>query len=402
MYKINVKTLQTPMSAWLSMSDACHLLGVQPQTIYAYVSRGKVEAVSDPNDSRKSLYRSDDVKGLAKRKQAGRKYETLATNTLFGAEPSIPTSISTFIRGRLYYRGQDAISLSTSASLEEVAKLLWSCNGSIDLTCRDHLSFERPGRASAFRVLAEMAANGHSTHGRLIPALHEEAQVLVGQLASAFGAKQDSQQALHLRFAKGWRQTNDFAELLRTAIVLLADHELTSSAFSARIAASAGASLPSCLLAGLATLSGPLHGDASGRVHSLFEEVVRLGEDRVVDHYLSSALPIAGFGHHLYPDGDPRARVLLEMFEPTKAISRFIHKVTSLTGLKPNIDIALAALVERYRLPKDAAFGVFATARSVGLIAHCIEQLEIRQVIRPRGRYVGQIPSMDKLSQNVS
>ena len=382
------------MSTWLSMNDACDLLGVQPQTIYAYVSRGKLEAMPDPNDSRKSLYRPEDVNGLAKRKQAGRKFETLATNTLFGSEPSIPTAISTFVRGRLYYRGQDAISLSKSSSLEEVAMLLWSSTGSIDFTSRDNLSLQSSGRSSAFRVLAEMAANGHSTHGRLIPVLHDEAQVLVGQVATAFGAKQDLKQPLHVRFARGWKQTNEFAELFRTAIVLLADHELTSSAFASRIAASAGASLPSCLLAGLATLSGPLHGDASGRVHSLFEEVVRLGEDTVVDHYLSSALPITGFGHHLYPDGDPRAQALLELFEPSNVISRFIHKVTNLTGLKPNIDIALAALVERYRLPKDAAFGIFATARSVGLIAHCIEQLEVRQVIRPRGRYVGQMPSL--------
>jgi citrate synthase len=380
------------------MNDACNLLGVQPQTIYAYVSRGKLEAMPDPNDSRKSLYRSDDVNVLAKRKQAGRKYETLATNTLFGSEPSIPTAISTFVRGRLYYRGQDAISLSKSFSLEEVAMLLWSSTVSIDFTGRNYLSFQSTGRASAFRVLAEMAANGRSTHGRLITVLHDEAQVLVGQVASAFGAKQDLKHPLHMRFAKGLRQSNEFAELLRMATVLLADHELTSSAFAARIAASAGASLPSCLLAGLATLSGPLHGDASGRVHSLFEEVVRLGEDKVVDHYLSLALPITGFGHHLYPDGDPRAKALLDLFEPSKAISRFINKVTNLTGLKPNIDIALAALVERYRLPKDAAFGIFATARSVGLIAHCIEQLEVRQVIRPRGRYTGKMPNLVKSS----
>jgi citrate synthase len=98
------------------MNDACDLLGVQPQTIYAYVSRGKLEAMPDPNDSRKSLYRPEDVNGLAKRKQAGRKFETLATNTLFGSEPSIPTAISTFVRGRLYFRGQDAISLSKSSS----------------------------------------------------------------------------------------------------------------------------------------------------------------------------------------------------------------------------------------------------------------------------------------------
>jgi citrate synthase len=175
-------------------------------------------------------------------------------------------------------------------------------------------------------------------------------------------------------------------------MVLLADHELTSSAFAARIAASTGASLPACLLAGLTTLSGPLHGDATGRVHALLDEVEQLGEDKVIDLHLSAALPLAGFGHHLYPDGDPRAIALLALFEPTEVIARFIQKVTTLTGLQPNIDLVLVALVARYRLPADAAFGLFATARSVGLLAHSMEQLSVAQVIRPRGRYVGLPP----------
>jgi citrate synthase len=111
-------------------------------------------------------------------------------------------------------------------------------------------------------------------------------------------------------------------------------------------------------------------------------------------------LPLAGFGHHIYPDGDPRAAALLALFEPSKAISRFIAKVTSLTGLQPNIDVALAALVTRYRLPADAAFGLFATARSVGLLAHSIEQLSVAQVIRPRGRYVGIVPDIQPASRS--
>jgi len=71
--------------------------------------------------------------------------------------------------------------------------------------------------------------------------------------------------------------------------------------------------------------------------------------------------------------------------------------VTKLTGLQPNIDLALVALVARYRLPADAAFGLFATARSVGLLAHAMEQLSVAQVIRPRGRYVGPVPTSDKV-----
>jgi citrate synthase len=364
---------------------------VQPQTVYAYVSRKKLEVMPDPADTRRSLYRAEDVAGLVKRKQAGRKHETLAANTLFGAEPSIPTALSAFMRGRLYYRGQSAVDLAGSSTLEEVAQLLWDAEQAVDFSFSEPVHAGKPGRIAAFTALAGLAATAHSTRGRLTRVLHGEGQSLVGQLANAFGAH-PGQEPLHLRFATGWKQTAEAAELLRTAMVLLVDHELTSSAFAARIAASTGASLPACLLAGLTTLSGPLHGDASGRVQALFNEVERVGAEQVAAHYLSTGLPLAGFGHHLYPDGDPRAAALLALFEPPEVIARFIQTVTTLTGLQPNIDVALAALVAHCRLPADAAFGLFATARSVGLLAHSLEQLAVAQVIRPRGRYVGLLP----------
>jgi citrate synthase len=376
------------------MNEACKLLGVQAQTIYAYVSRGKLEVMTDPADTRRRLYRAEDVAGLAKRKQAGRKHETLATNTLFGSEPSIPTALCAFSRGRPYYRGRDAVSMARTATLEDAAQLLWGAERAVDFSCSTPMRPGKPGRDAAFAALASLAAAGHSTGGRLTRVLHAEGQGLVGQLANAFGAC-PGHEPLHLRLAKGWKQSSKVADLLRTALVLLADHELTSSAFVARIAASTGASLPACLLAGLTTLSGPLHGDASGRVRALFSEVERLGEDQVLAHYLSNGLSPAGFGHHLYPDGDPRAAALLALFEPPKVIARFIEKVTKLTGLQPNIDVALAALVAHHRLPSDAAFGLFATARSVGLLAHSLEQLGVAQVIRPRGRYVGPMPEPD-------
>lgn len=373
------------------MDEACRRLGVRAQTVYAYVSRGKLDVQPDPADPRRSLYRGDDVERLARRKLAGRKHETLAAGTLFGAEPSVPTSLSGFHRGRLHYRGQDAVTLARSASLEDVARLLWNAENLPDFAPASPAAVPSPGRAAAFTAVAALAAAGHSTRGRLTRLLHQESQGLVGQVAHAFGAHADAK-PLHLRFARGWKQPARVAELLRTALVLLADHEVTSSAFAARIAASTGASLPACLLAGLSTLSGPLHGDASGQVRALFAEVARSGDDAVLDHYLSTGLPLPGFGHHLYPDGDPRAMALLSLFEPPAALGRFIEKVTSLTGLHPTVDVALAALVTQYRLPADAAFALFATARSVGLLAHSIEQLATPQVIRPRGRYAGPVP----------
>jgi len=120
--------------------------------------------------------------------------------------------------------------------------------------------------------------------------------------------------------------------------------------------------------------------------------VERQGEDQMIAHHLSTGLPLPGFGHHLYPDGDPLAVALLGLFEPPEAIARFIEKATRLTGLQPNIDVALAAMVIHYGLPDDAAFAMFATARSIGLLAHSLEQLGVGEVIRPRGRYVGMVP----------
>jgi citrate synthase len=378
------------MASWIPMDEACRRLGVRPQTVYAYVSRGKLDVATDPADTRRSLYRAEDVERLAKRKQAGRKHETLAANALFGSEPSIPSALCAFSRGHLYYRGRDAVDLARHASVEEVVQLLWDTTAPVDLCAPGADRPASPGRLAAFTAVARLSATGHSTVGRQARVLHREGEALVGQVATAFGAK-PGPQPLHQRFARGWKQTAPGADLLRRALVLLVDHELTSSAFAARIAASTGAPLPACLLAGLATLSGPLHGDASGRVQALFSDVDRLGADQVVAHALSTGTPLPGFGHQLYPDGDPRATALLEALPVSKATANLVRKVVDLTGLHPNIDLALAALVAHLRLPADAAFGLFATARSVGLLAHVLEQLSVPQVIRPRGRYVGPV-----------
>jgi citrate synthase len=210
--------------------------------------------------------------------------------------------------------------------VEEVVQLLWDATAAGRLFCAPGAEPARFNRAGWRRSppWPGLSADRAFHRGRQARVLHHEGQALVGQVATAFGAK-PGPQPLHLRFAQGWKQTRRVADLLRTAMVLLVDHELTSSAFAARIAASTGASLPACLLAGLTTLSGPLHGDASGRVQALFSEVERLGADQVVAHYLSTGTPLAGFGHQLYPDGDPRAAALLALFEPAES-DRALHR----------------------------------------------------------------------------
>jgi citrate synthase len=241
----------------------------------------------------------------------------------------------------------------------------------------------------AFTALGAAAAAGNPTYGRTPKILCDEAAVLVGYLASAFGAAERRDTPLHQRLAIAWRQDAGAADLIRRALVLLADQELTSSAFVARVAASTGASLEACVLAGMATLSGPLHGDATVRVRSLVEEVARTSAEQTVDRHRASGLPIPGFGHPLYPEGDPRASALLGAFDVPEGIARMIERVGSETGLQPNIDVALATLVAHCRLPNDAAFALFAISRCVGWLAHIIEQVPVGTVIRPRARYIG-------------
>lgn len=384
------------MHNWITLTEAARRLGVRAQTVYAYASRGSIAVMQDPDDPRKSLYRAEDVIALCRKKQVGRKRAALAAGTIFGAEPCIPSGITTFSKGRAWYRGRDSIQLSDTATLEETAALLWQATTPVTF---DAPSVASPAgerdRQCAFTLLATLAAHGHSTLGRLDSALHIEAGQLVAIVARAFGAHDDAGLPwTHQRLAAGWGLDDRGADLLRRAMVLVADHEITSSAFAARITASTGASLAGCLLTGLATLSGPLHGDASGRVRAVFADVQRLGAAHVVDHHLKSAIPIPGFGHHLYPDGDPRAAALLARLDPPAELAQFIDKVTTLTGQRPTIDVALAMLSVQLRLPRDAAFGLFSTARSVGLLAHCIEQLRVGKVIRPRSRYTG--PALDE------
>ena len=92
------------MATWSTLSEAQRLLGVQAQTIYAYASRGRIGVSPDPSDPRKSLYRTEDLSALVRKKVTGRKRETLAASTIFGAEPCISTGLCAFRQGRPYYR----------------------------------------------------------------------------------------------------------------------------------------------------------------------------------------------------------------------------------------------------------------------------------------------------------
>ncbi|HEV7260154.1 MAG TPA: citrate synthase family protein [Bosea sp. (in: a-proteobacteria)] len=379
------------MTDWLTAPEAMARLKLKPQTLYAYVSRGLIESREEAGDSRRRLYRAEDVARLEQRKAQGRRHATIAEGAIAWGEPVLPSGITTIAQGKLWYRGQDAEQLAESARLEDIARLLWDC-GSQRFPTLTRPVAAGPARERMFNAIATRAAADPATAGRTRKALYLEAAAVLDTLVDAV-AGAPGEGPIHLRLASAWTCDAAGAELIRRALVLLADHELNASTFAVRVTASTGASLAACAMAGLAALSGPLHGGMAQRVLTLMREAEREGIAAAAATRLASGAAIPGFGHPLYPDGDPRARGLLAAFSLPPAYAEARRVVTGQTGEEPNIDFALTALAAHLRIDEDAPFQIFAAARATGWLAHALEQGETGRLIRPRARYTGPPPS---------
>jgi citrate synthase len=380
------------MADWVGAGEAMDRLGVRAQTLYAYVSRGRIEARPDAGDPRKSLYSAEDIDRLRQRKTRGRKVANVAEDAIAWGEPVLASAITTVRDGRLYYRGRDATELARTETLEAVARLLRGGHGAA-LKQRAVIAFPASpsARSRAFLALAARAAEDPPARGRAALALAAEAASLLDGFADAV-AGDDYDGPIHARLAAAWDAGPDGADLIRMTLVLLADHELNASTFAARVTASTGASLAASALAGLSALSGPLHGGMAPRVEAFIAEAGRVGAEAAVRARLAQGLRIPGFGHQLYPGGDPRARFLLEALAPPPAFEAVRAAAETLTGEIANVDFALTALVAALGLPAEAAFLLFAIGRCAGWLAHALEQVQTGQLIRPRARYVGPVP----------
>jgi citrate synthase len=190
-------------------------------------------------------------------------------------------------------------------------------------------------------------------------------------------------------------------DALNSALILMADHELNVSTFGARVAASAGADLYACVSAGLAVASGYRHGAASSQVELLVKETGRPeNARRAIAERARRGEVVPGFGHKLYPDGDPRATLLLDI---ARSIGGKDPRLATLVALiramrdggrePPNVDAALVGLQYALRLPVGSAAGIFVVGRSAGWIAHAFEQRANGALLRPRARYVSPTPA---------
>ena len=384
----------------LSARETAQLLGIKLDTLYAYVSRGLLNSV-EVADSRERHYDAEDVE----RFRAARGGRRGARSPIEALMPVITSSICLIDNHRLYYRGHDALRLAGSASLEQVAEILWQTDASTaapvlprfpkkgvgdrELGMIERCQMRLAALASADLAALDLTRAGVVRTGRLI----------LLELAAAICGSAPSRKLVHCQLAAAWGVDAAGADLVRRCLVLLADHELNASTFVARCVASTGATPYAVVSGALAALSGRRHGGASARAEALCRELAGGGDAMaVMAARLARDEDLPGMGQPLYPDGDPRGGAILAAARaavPARAnwIEGVTHAAIRLSGKHPNVDFGLGMTAAALDLPAGAALAMFLVARSVGWIAHAMEQYESGVLIRPRARYIGPRPA---------
>jgi citrate synthase len=411
--QINRVTAMTAVDRWLTSRQACERLGVRPQTLYAYVSRGLLTSVSHEGRSR---YDPEQVAALAERTARGRRPGRF--------EVTVDTEITRIERqGRLSYRGVAIEDVVGRWSFERTAEWLW--------TGIDRGERERPWAADVDRLAVATAAqaalppttapgarlrlalaalssvparpsprtgdqisppSGRSDH-RFDPRGAEVARGLIATLVEALPRVGPAARGGTIA-ARLWPRVSTRAArpadvaLLDATLVALADHELATSTLGVRVATSTGAGLEAALLAGLATLSGPLHGAAAEPVRALLAEADRHGPPAAVDAAEARGW-VPGVGHAVYEAVDPRTALLLDLL-PGVATVHAVAAELERRGRTPlNADLALGAVLDHGAMVDGAAEVVFAVARTAGWIAHAREEARHHLRYRARAVYTG-------------
>jgi citrate synthase len=247
--------------------------------------------------------------------------------------------------------------------------------------------------------LANLAAEDLAALDLTPAGIARTGRTILYELAACVGETALASEPVHRRLAALWRLDPAGGDIVRRCLVLLADHELNASTFVSRCVASTGATPYAVVSGALAALSGRRHGGASARAEALFHEISQRGDPMaVMAARLARDEHLPGLGHPLYPEGDPRADALLAAAIAAVPASRSLIEAAvaaarQLSGQRPNVDFALAAATTALGLPQGAALSLFVVGRTVGWIAHAIEQYESRILIRPRARYIGKRPT---------
>lgn len=386
------------MTRYLSAQDAADALGISLATLYSYVSRGLIRSVTADNSKRTRRYSAEDVEALQQRQTARHEPDRRAEGALHWGVPLTESALTLIDNGRVYYRGRDALALAQSATVEQVAGLLWLNDmtaGPALFEAIPHPTLALPDLAGLGVIARLQATLAHAS------AADWQSHDLRPEAVAACGARLLA--AMTTQLTGAWRGgvveslaaalAPDAAPLLRTALILCADHEFNVSSFTARCVASAHATPYAVVIAGLSALSGHRHGGYTARVAAFLREVSEPARAVVaVRERLQRGEELPGFGHRLYPNGDPRARLLLAVTRaayPDAPMVQLAQAVIEAVGEHPTIDMGLVMLSGALGLAAETALALFALGRTLGWIGHAIEGYA-DDLIRPRARYVGE------------
>lgn len=408
-----------PPDEWLEAEAAAELLGVKRATLYAYVSRGRVESRS-AGEGRRRAYRRADLLRLKASTDARAGHGAVAAGALQWGEPVLDSAITRIDPIGPVYRGHAAVDLvADGVPFEYVAELLLGDGLPESAAWDEPLSL---GPAAALAALVPDGARPLDAAMLALPALAmrdparfaiaPEAEralatriirLVVASLGlarsadAARAAAGAATAAEAVAAAFGVRATRRARAAIDAALVLCADHELNASSFAARVAASAGSDLYACASAALATLGGSRHGGMAARVAALCDEVdAPEHATRVVRDRLRRGDAIPGFGHLLYPAGDPRAQPLIDAARAlaprerrVRVLAALVDTVDLVGGGRPTLDVGLVAIAAALGLGRGGALALFAAGRAAGWLAHAQEQRATGVLLRPRARYVG-------------
>lgn len=401
----------------LTTRQVAERLGVKPETVYAYVSRGLLTS-RPASHGRASVFREKDVEAFARSIGKGRRMATGSGHHV------VRTGLTLITADRHCYRGVDALQLAERYSFEQVAEWVWTGELAPDVrfTAPDdalrvtrRLDAALPAHAGLLDRLrtATVAAAASdplrsdlspdvviATARRLIATLTDTlTHPVAGEVAEEAGS------TIAMRLWRGLADTPPDATLVRcmdATLVLLIDHDLAASTLAARVAASARADPYAVVASALGAFEGPLHGRASAFAHKTLAEALDRGSAApVVADLLRERRRVHGLGHRIYPAEDPRAKFVLTLLGDLPAAEdsvRMAYEIADVASrearrLYPNIDMALAALTVSAGMPAEAGAVIFAVARIAGWIAHAMEEYGERQVlIRPNGQYAGPRP----------
>ncbi|HEX9057584.1 MAG TPA: citrate synthase/methylcitrate synthase [Ktedonobacterales bacterium] len=335
--------------------------------------------------------------------------------------------------GRLVYRGYEIGELAGKASFEEVCHLLWKGHlpnrtelDELNQLLRARRNLPEAGMA-ALRALPRTGGpmdalrTAASAVGAALPIdgkpTFEQAATLTAcfpTIVAAFHRLRGGREPIapradlghaanYLYMISGEVPQAHHIKSLDTYLVLLADHAMNASTFTARVIASTESDLASCVVGAIGALKGPLHGGAPALVMDMLDAIGSADNIKPwIDHTLNSGGKLMGFGHRVYRTTDPRAEILREMARHASTPEFFAlakgtedYAIQELNRRKPerrlytNVEFYSAAVLNSVGLPRDLYPPTFAVSRIAGWTAHVLEQLIGNRLIRPQSEYTG-------------